>query len=231
MQNIWFCPPSPSEAVGTDWNSLLEHYHQNLSRSDCWYDCIHDERRRLSMVKVTHNKLPQMNYTIDDVHTWLTKFPIFLQLKSSSTTFSDNCRIELQDELFQQTHSMSIKDLKRLSGYHQLASDIEEHDSICNYFYIGTLLTHDDDPSKLDDMLGFFRNCSTGKLHSHSSSQDQTAIPFKIADFMHVPDNITQPSGNWLIMFKSGKLMVRPSKSYAKCEKLYRQFLRLKRGL
>ena len=172
-----------------------------------------------------------MNYTIDDVNSWLTEFPIFLQLKSSSTTFSENCRVELQDELLQQTHSISIKDLNRLSGYHHLARDIEETDLICNYFYIGTLLTHDDDPSKLDDTLRFFKDCSMCKLHSHSSSQDQTAFPFKIADFMHIPDNLTEPSGNWLIMFNSGKLMVRQSKSYANCKELYTQFLRLKREL
>ena len=198
--HIWFCPPPPGEAVGTKWNSLVRH--QNISHTECWFDTRTGKRRKLSMENVTHNKLPQMNYTSDDVHSWLTEFPIFLQLKSSSTTFSDTCRVELQDELLQQTHSMSIKDLKRLSGYHQLASDVEEHDLICNYFYIGTLLTHDDDPSKLDDMLRFFRNCSMGKLHSHSSSQDQTALPFKIADFMHVPDNQSHPSGNWLVMFK-----------------------------
>ena len=126
-----------------------------------------------------HNTSPLKDYAIDAVNAWLTEFPIFLQLKSASPTFSDNCQIELQDELLQQTHSMSIKDLKRLRDYHQLASDIEEHDLICNYFYIGTLLTHDDDPSKLDDMLRFFRNCSMGKLHSQTSSQDQTALPFK----------------------------------------------------
>ena len=25
--NIWFCPPSPEEAVGTSWESLLAKYH------------------------------------------------------------------------------------------------------------------------------------------------------------------------------------------------------------
>ena len=34
--NIWFCPPSPEEALKTSWESLLERYHQNLSRTDCW---------------------------------------------------------------------------------------------------------------------------------------------------------------------------------------------------
>ena len=122
------------------------------------------------MENVAHNKLPLMNYNINDVHSWLTEFPIRLQLKSPSTTFSENCRVELHDELLQQTHSMTIKDLKRLTGYHQLASDLQEHDIICKYFYIGTLLTHDDDPSKLNDMLRFFRNCSP--------TQNQTALPF-----------------------------------------------------
>ena len=187
-------------------NSRLRH--QNISHTECRFHTISGKRRRLSMANVTHNKLPQMNYTIDDVHTWLTKFPIFLQLKSSSTTFSDNCRIELQDELSKQTHSMSIKDLNRLSAYHQIASGMEEQRLIRNYFYIGTLLTRDDDHFKPDDLLRFFRNCS------HSSSQDPTALPFKLADFMHVPDNQAQPSGNWLIVFKSGKLMVRRGTSY-----------------
>ena len=108
---------------------------------------------------------------------------------------------------------MSIKDLNRLSGYHQIASEKEEQGLIRNYFYIGTLLTRDDDHFKPDDLLRFFRNCS------HSSSQDQTTLPFKLADFMHVPDNQAQPSGNWLIMFKSGELMVRRSTSYTKCKK------------
>ena len=226
---IWFCPPPPGEVEGTDWNSPVRH--QNVSHTECWLDTFNGKRRKLSMQHVTHNRLPLMNYTIDDVKSWLTEFPIVLQLKSSSTTFSDYCRVELQDELLQQTHSMSIKDLKRLRDYHQLASDIEEHDLICNYFYIGTLLTHDDDPSKLDDMLRFFKNCSTDKLHSHSSPHDHTALPFEIADFMHTPDNLTDPSGNWLIMFNSGKLMVRQRKSYANCKELYRQFLRLKQEL
>ena len=226
---IWFCPPPPGEVEGTDWNSPVRH--QNISHTECWLDTFNGKRRKLSMQHVTHNRLPLMNYTIDDVKSWLTEFPIVLQLKSSSTTFSDYCRVELQDELLQQTHSMSIKDLKRLRDYHQLASDIEEHDLICNYFYIGTLLTHDDDPSKLDDMLRFFKNCSTDKLHSHSSPHDHTALPFEIADFMHTPDNLTDPSGNWLIMFNSGKLMVRQRKSYANCKELYRQFLRLKQKL
>ena len=44
-----------------------------------------------------------------------------------------------------------------------------------------------------------------------------------------VPDNHTHPSGNWLIMFKSGKIMVRRNTSYANCRKLDWQFLRLKR--
>ena len=46
--NIWFCPPSPGEAVGTAWDSLLTFYHQSLSPTDCWYDHIHRKRRRLS---------------------------------------------------------------------------------------------------------------------------------------------------------------------------------------
>ena len=60
----------------------------------------------------------------DAVNAWLTEFPIFLQLKSASPTFSDNCQVELQDEILQQTHSISIKDLKRLTSYHKLASEI-----------------------------------------------------------------------------------------------------------
>ena len=40
-----------------------------------------------------------------------------------------------------------------------------------------------------------------------------------MADFMHVPDSHTRPSGNWLIMFKSGELIVRRSTSYTKCRK------------
>ena len=75
-------------------------------------------------------------------------------------------------------------------------------------------------------MNRFFTNLSTSKLHSHLSSQEQTALPFKLADFMHVPDRQTLPSGNWLIVFKSGRTRVRSRTSYKELEKLYRQLLR-----
>ena len=122
--HIWFCPPSPEEVKGTTRNSVLEHYHQNLSRTECWYHTMTRKRRRLTMEDVKHNTLPLKDYAINAVNAWLTEFPIFLQLKSASPTFSDNCQVELQDELLQQTHSISIKDLKRLTGYHKLASEI-----------------------------------------------------------------------------------------------------------
>ena len=108
--HIWFCPPSPGEVMNKSWNSVLEFYHQNLSTTECWYDDIHRKRRRLSMGHVTHNTLPLMDYDRDAVNAWLSEFPIVLRLKSSSPTLSDNCEVELQDEVFRQTYSISIKD-------------------------------------------------------------------------------------------------------------------------
>ena len=230
--NIWFCPPSPSEAVKTDWNSLLEHRHQNLSHTHCWYDDINKIWRRLSMQNVTHDTFPLMVYDIDTVKAWLSKFPILLRLKSSSPTHFDHCQVEIQDEFLQQTHSISIRDLKRLTNYHKLATEIvtaavaKETDEIYSFYYIGTLLTHENDPAKLAVMHRFFTNPSTSKLHSHLSSQEQTALPFKLADFMHVPDRQTLSSGNWLMVFKSGGMSVRSHTGYNEFEKLYRQLLR-----
>ena len=180
------------------------------------------------METVTHDSLPLMVYDIDTVRAWLSKFPISLRLKSSSPTHTDHCQVEIQDEFLQQTHSISIKDLKRLTSYHKLASEIatataaKNNDLIRNFFYIGTLLTRENDPSKLAIMLRFFRNSSAGRLHSDLSSQNNTALPFKLADFMHVPDSQTDPSGNWLIVFKSGKIRVQTRKSHRDCEKSYR---------
>ena len=161
-----------------------------------------------------------MDSGIEAVKAWLTEFPIFLRLKSAFPILDNHCQVELQDDLAQQTHSISIRDLKRLTTYHKLASEIatmataEEPDSICNFFYIGTLMTHENDPAKLAVLLRFLRNSSTGELRSHLSPQNQTALPFKLADFMHVPDSQSHPSGNWLIVLKSGKMSVRPHRSY-----------------
>ena len=138
--------------------------------------------------------------------------------------FSDSCQVELHNDLLQQTHSISIRDLKRLATYHKLASEIatmdttEEPNSICNFFYIGTLLSHEEDPTKLAILLRFLRNTSPGELRSHLS----TGLTFKLADFMHVPDSQTDPSGNWLIVFKSGRMSVRPHRSYVDCKQFYK---------
>ena len=184
------------------------------------------------METVTHDTSLLMVCDIDTVRAWLSQFPISLRLKSSSPTHFDHCQVEIQDKFLQQTHSISIRDLKRLTNYHKLAAEIvtatvaKEADEIYDFYYIGTLLTHEKDPSKLAVMHRFFTNLSTSKLHSHLSSQLQSALPFKLADFMHVPDRQTHPSGNWLIVFKSGRTRVRSRTSYKELEKLYRQLLR-----
>ena len=184
------------------------------------------------METVTHDSSPLMVYDIDTVRDWLSKFPISLRLKSSSPTHFDHCQVEIQDKFLQQTHSISIMDLKKLTNYHRLAAEIvtatvaKKADEIYDFYYIGTLLTHEKDPSKMAVMRRFFTNLSTSKFHSHLSSQLQSALPFKLADFMHVPDRQTHPSGNWLIVFKSGRTTVRSRTSYKELEKLYRQLLR-----
>ena len=220
--NIWFCPPSPERAVRTSWGSLLEENHQTLSRTDCWYNHVHEKNIRLSMAAVAHDT--QKGITNNDINASLKDFPILLQMKPA---FSDNCQVELHNDLLQQTHSISIRDLKRLATYHKLASEIatmdttEEPNSICNFFYIGTLLSHEEDPAKFLAKLAivhrFLRNTSPGELRSHIS----TGLTIKLADFMHVPDSQTDPSGNWLIVFKSGRTSVRPHKSYVDCRQFY----------
>ena len=216
--NIWFCPPSPERAVRTSWGSLLEENHQTLSRTNCWYNHVHEKNIRLSMAAVAHDT--QKGITNNDINASLKDFPILLQMKPA---FSDNCQVELHNDLLQQTHSISIRDLKRLATYHKLASEIatmdttEEPNSICNFFYIGTLLSHEEDPTKLAILLRFLRNTSPGELRCHVS----TGLTIKLADFMHVPDSQTDPSGNWLIVFKSGRTSVRPHKSYVDCRQFY----------
>ena len=159
-------------------------------------------------------------------HRWWNS-PILLRI----TTLNARCQVELQNDLLRQTHSISIRDLKRLTTYHKLASEIaamataEEPDSICNFFYIGTLLTHEKEPAKLALLHRFFTNYPTYKLQSHLSSHEQTALPFKLSDFMHVPDRQTLPSGNWLVVFKSGRTSVRSHTSYKELAQLYRQLL------
>ena len=102
------------------------------------------------MAAVAHDT--QKGITDNDINASLKDFPILLQMKPA---FSDNSQVELHNDLLQQTHSISIRDLKRLATYHKLASEIatmattEEPDSICNFFYIGTLLSHEEDPTKL----------------------------------------------------------------------------------
>ena len=222
--NIWFCPPSPAEAMDTAWTSLLTFYHQSKSPTDCWYDHIHRKRRRLSQEQVTHNTLPTMDYDRHAVNAWLTEFPIQLQVKSSSATLSDNCHVELQDVLLRQTHSITIKDLKKLTSYHKLASEIAAASAtatptkVCNFFYVGTLLTHESDVHKLAVMLRFLKSSSMGAGRSPLSSQDKKALSFNLADFMHVPESQFHNSGNWIAAFKSGGINVRKHQSYTDCE-------------
>ena len=189
----------------------------------------------MTMETVTHDSSLLRVYDIDTVRDWLSKFPISLRLKSSSPTHFDHCQVEIQDKFLQQTHSISIRDLKRLTNYHKLAAEIvtataaKETDEIYDFYYIGTLLTHEDEPAKLAVMHRFCTNPSTSKLYSHLSSQEQTTLPFKLADFMHVPDRQTLPNGNWLMVFKSGETSVRSHTSYNDIERLYRQLLRRNR--
>ena len=109
--HIWFCPHSPAGVVHTAWSSLLQSHHKKLSLNDCWYDQTHRTRRRLSMENVTHNTLPPMDYARDTVNAWLTEFPVSLRLLSSLPNLGDDCKVELQEDLFRQTHSISIKNL------------------------------------------------------------------------------------------------------------------------
>ena len=230
--NMWFCPPSPSEAARTDWNYLLADRHQSLIHTHCWYDDIYKIFRRLSMENVSHDTVPLMGIDIDTVRVWLSKFPVSLILKSSSPTHFDHCQVEIQDEFLQQTHSLSIRDLKRLTNYHKLATEIvtaaitKETDELSEIYYIGTLLTHEKELANLPHLQRFFTNYHTYKLQSQLSSHEQTALPFKLSDFMHVPDRQTLPSGNWLVIFKSGRTSVQSHTSYTDMEKLYRQLLR-----
>ena len=222
---IWFCPPSPEEALKTSWESLLERYHQNLSRTECWYHHDHDIKIRLSMADVTQNILTVMGF--DAIYASLTEFPVLLRINPAFRPLCDRCKVELHNDVLQQKHSISIRDLKRLTSYHKLASEIttlaaaEKRESICNFFYIGSLLTNENDPAKLAILLRFLKNSSTSKLRSHLSTKNQAAFPFELADFMHIPDSQTHPSGNWLIVFKSGKMTVRRHRSYKDCRQIY----------
>ena len=223
--HIWFCPPDPNEVKNNSWNSVLEFYHQNLSTTECWYDDNHRRRRRLSMGNVTHNTLPLMDYDRDAVNAWLSEFPIVLRLKSSSPTrgFHLSCEVELQDEVFRQTYSISIRDLKRLTCYHRRASEIaagaadfETGYTLRNCFYIGKLLWNEKNNSTKMAILFRLFTKSSGRLNR----EGQEILAFKLADFMHLPDSQSHSTGNWLTEHTSGKIGVSCG-SFTDCEKFY----------
>jgi len=180
------------------------------------------------MENVTHNTLPPMDYARDTVNAWLTEFPVALRLLTSLPSLGDDCKVELQEDLSRQKHSLSIKNLQRLTRYHRLASEIsasavekKTEENVRNFYYVGTLLTHEKDPSKLSALARFLGSSSTSALRSEVATRDSMALFFKLEDFMHVPDSQAHPSGNWFAVHKSGQALIRPHQSFLNCENFW----------